>query len=198
VVSCDERIFLIWKEPLDADGIANYEVSLDVEIDRQWQNLFVQQVDAKTTQVNISKYVFINCNHSFEWRVRAMDTLGVWSDWSPVAVFQAVNTPPPAPILNVKPEQISCNSSAQLTWTTPRDTSGIRNYRLQLYVLQDNQWVLLVDQELGNQNSFDISAEASKYCGYKFNARVVVQDNHGDWGAWSPMLDFSIDFPVPG
>ncbi len=55
-----------------------------------------------------------------------------------------------------------------------------------------------VHAALGNVQSFDISAEASKYCGYRFNAYVIAQDNHGDWGAWSSPLDFSIDFPIPG
>ncbi len=86
-VSCDDRIFLVWKEPYGANGIAKYEVGLDVNIDNQWNHIFVQQVDAKTTRLNISRYVYDNCKRWFGWRVDAMDNTGIWGDWSSASYF---------------------------------------------------------------------------------------------------------------
>jgi len=200
-VSCDDRIFLTWQEPSDPDGIANYEVSLDINIRGQLKNIFVQQVDGKTTQLDITKAVYANCKSQLTWRVRAMDDAKAWSDWSPDYLFLAQNTPPLAPTIGLNPQfeadRIPCNSSAQLFWKTPYDASGIINYRIQIFIYKDG-WVSLIDKEIGNIESFDISSLAAKYCGFAFQAQVMAQDNHKDWGLWSPILDFEIELPIPG
>jgi len=203
-VSCDDRVFLAWNEPPDRDGIANYEVSLDVSINGQLKNIFVQQVDGKTTQLDITNVVYRNCKNWLAWRVRALDGTGIWGDWSATPVFFTANTPPLAPVMDMKPRtsaigRVACGASAQLFWNIPYDTSGIRDYRIQLYHLnKDKQWALLVDKQLGNVQSFDISSEASAYCGDQFRARVMAQDNHGDWSPWSAWLDFLVELPIPG
>ena len=201
-VSCDDRVFLTWKEPYDPDGIANYEVSLDVDIRGQLKNIFVQQVDGNTTQVDITREVYAHCKNQLAWHVRAMDTAKAWSDWSPDYVFLAQNTLPLAPTIDLNPQfeasRIPCNSSAQLFWKTPYDASGIINYRIQIFIYQDGNWVSLINKEIGNGESFDISSLAAKYCGSAFQAQVMAQDNHKDWGPWSPRFDFLIELPIPG
>ena len=200
-VSCDDRIFLTWKEPYDPDGIANYEISLDVDIRGQLKNIFVQQVDGKTTQLDITREVYANCKSQLAWRIRAMDGAKAWGDWSPEYVFLAQNTLPLAPTIDLNPQfeasRIPCNSSAQLFWKTPFDASGIIAYRIQIFIYKDG-WVSLINKEIGNVESYDISSLAAKYCGSAFQAQVMAQDNHKDWGPWSPMLDFLIELPIPG
>jgi len=199
--SCDDRVFLTWQEPYDPDGIANYEVSLDVDIRGQLKNIFIQQVDGKTTQLDITREVYVNCKSQLVWRVRAMDGAKAWGDWSSEYIFLAQNTLPLAPTINLDPKfeagRIPCNSSAQLFWKTPYDASGIINYRIQIFIYKDG-WASLINKEIGDVESFDISSLAAKYCGFAFQAQVMAQDNHKDWGPWSPVLDFEIEFPIPG
>ncbi|MEP7137652.1 MAG: toll/interleukin-1 receptor domain-containing protein [Chloroflexota bacterium] len=200
-VSCDDRIFLTWQQPSDPDGTANYEVSLDIDIRGQLKNIFVQQVDGKTTQLDITREVYANCKSQLAWRVRAMDGAKAWGDSSPEYIFLTQNTLPLAPTIDLNPQfeagRIPCNSSAQLFWKTPYDASGIINYQIQIFIYKDG-WVSLINKEIGNIESYDISFLAAKYCGSAFQAQVMAQDNHKDWGPWSPMFDFLIELPIPG
>lgn len=202
-VSCDDRIFLMWNAPYDADGIANYSISLDVGVTTGgWKNVFVKQVDAKTTQLDISRYVYSNCGQWFEWRVQAQDNAGTWGNWSPPSAFFTVNTPPPAPVLQIQPlpndSKISCGTSSTLYWDTPKDASGIQQYQLvvNFYNNSTSQWENIVNTFI-TSNKYDISDITSKYCQVWINAQVIAQDNLGDWSPWSNWVQFYLEVPPP-
>jgi hypothetical protein len=174
-----------------------------VNVDDQWTQLFDSEVNGNTQQLDISEYVSRDCDHWFEWLVRAQDAEGAWSDWSATPIFYAENPPPPAPVIQVQPLQsdgtVSCFAAPTLSWNRPNDASGIAGYRLVVNFYNDStgQWVNIIDTYV-TSNQYDIGDIPSSYCQKWINAQVIAQDTFGAWSPWSNWVQFYLQFPPPG
>jgi hypothetical protein len=203
-ISCEGApVFLDWNESYDADGIAGYEIQLDVD-NKAWVNIIDKQVSPQTTELEIGNEVYKYCGHWLRWQVRAMDPTNTWGDWSswsefwmdypPPAVVAPANIPPSAPAI-VSPQDkstVNCDgSNAILVWQEPYDSDGISGYEVELYVDMSGQWNLVFAQPVASAvTKYDISKEVNAYCGYPLSWRVRAQDTLGEWGDWSSQPAF--------
>jgi len=203
-VSCGDRVFLSWEPPRTAEGISGYEVSLDVISNNQSKNLFVTQVDARTTQLSISKEVSDHCENSLAWRVRAMDKTGTGGDWSTLSVFYAKNEPPRQPTISLDAERqndkVICdpynpNYAAIVFWNEPRDLNGIESYEVVIQVYNDS-WVTILDQINKADRRFEyVDINNFSYCEKRFQVAVRARDNLGAWSEWTPWFQFLTTLP---
>lgn len=194
-------VFLEWGAAYDENGIAAYEVALDVE-NKRWTNVFSMPVSGQTTGLEITGDVVKNCSHRLRWRVRAQDGEGIWSDWSSQPVFLAENIPPAAPVIDVEPKlpngNVSCYSSPKLFWNEPFDANGVSGYQLKIEVYDDSsqQWQTWFD-DIVTSTTYDLSRITPKACQRWINAQVIAQDTLGAWGTWSQSIQFYLEIPPP-
>ncbi|MBK7227832.1 MAG: Ig-like domain-containing protein [Ignavibacteriales bacterium] len=135
-----------------------------------------------------SKYqtgaVFSDYN-SYYWRVKRMNTDGVWSDWSEGFNFNIMMS---IPELN-QPynSEVTLDRTPRLKWTS---VNGATGYHLQLSTSDDFSSNLIINDENLSYNEYQISADLPYDDNYYWRVRVKNSDNV--WSRWTYPYYFTI------
>jgi hypothetical protein len=192
---------LTWKPAEDPSGIRDY----DVELEKLVEPSYV----AEKTWNNVrgaSASFDASCGARYRWRVRATDNAGKQGDWSSFGYFrvrESVSAPPtetatpqprdkqaprpPTQIAPVDGVSVDC-VQVNLTWSPASDTSGIRDYDVELQKLVDRTYA--AEKTWNNVRGETASIVPS--CDTHYRWRIRATDNAGNQGTWSDYQDFQV------
>lgn len=130
------RITFSWAAPVDPDGdaIADYHFQLSDRPDMLWHlspnfnKLLSRTADKGTPRYALPYEGLLNPGQTYYWRVRAQDSKGVWSNWSPTWSFtpQGPGVPVSVRISQYDQER----RAAILSWSANADGRPAAQYRI--------------------------------------------------------------------
>jgi len=193
------RVTLTWKPAEDPSAIRDYDIELEKLVDRS----YVTEKTWNNVRAD-STFFDASCDTHYRWRARATSSAGTQSDWSRYGYFRvkesvsARPTPtftpqprdkqaprPPTQIAPVDGVSVNC-VQVSLTWRPATDSSGIRDYDVELEKLVDRTYMA---EKTWNNVRGD-SAAFDPTCGTQYRWRVRATDNAGNQGVWSEFQDF--------
>ncbi len=179
---------LSWKKSIDIDGyIDNYYVSFKIN-NTDWG-------DARETNSSSMNFNNLNSNFTYQFRVRAKDNSGDYSDYSYSDNFDVTNPPIPV-VINQKPSAVSNILTEanifdiNISFDASVDSDGeVMEYYIS-YRVKDSDWSYeVVTQEL----SYDIDNLINETT---YEIRVRAKDNSGEYGDYA-LSDETTTLKIP-
>src|SRR5579864_726869 len=115
---------LSWSAATDTSGIASYSIERCSGV-----GCIVFAQVATTTGTTFND-VCLALNTSYSYRVRALDTIGNWGPYSPIATAAMPSTTSPSPPTNVTAAPTDSHD-VQVSWTASTDSLPVSSYTLQ-------------------------------------------------------------------
>ena len=185
LVSSAQSFTVTWAASTDAEGnLSGYQVEKSYNNGSTWVSV---SASVKTTSVTDTVAAG---NKTVMYRVRALDTEGLFSDWT-VSAASTINTAPAAPGVITVPALINCNQNFTISWAASTDVDGnLAGYQVERSYDNGSTWISIGNavREASTTTTVTEGNTAVLY-------RVRAYDDGGLYSGWTVSQSSVINQP---